>query len=52
MSNFTPEAQAQLQVIAQSIADNVRLYMSQPENRAKYEAWYQERYGKPCGKEN
>lgn len=45
-SNFSKDVQPQLETACLTIARLVQEYMSDPTNRAKYEAWYRDRYGR------
>lgn len=45
-SAFVPEVQAQAKALSLLIAQSVRDYFRDEENRKKFEEWYEQRYGK------
>lgn len=53
MSIFVPEKQAQAGAVSLLLAQKVRDYFKDEQNREKFEIWYESRNGKPyeCRKE-
>ena len=45
-SAFVPEVQGQAKALSLLIAQSVREYFKDEENRKKFEQWYEQRYGK------
>ena len=45
-SAFVPEVQGQAKALSLLIAQYVREYFKDEENRKKFEQWYEQRYGK------
>ena len=45
-SVFVPEVQGQAKAFSLLIAQSVREYFKDEENRKKFEQWYEQRYGK------
>lgn len=45
-SAFVPEVQGQAKALSLLIAQSVREYFKDEENRKKFEQWYERRYGK------
>lgn len=46
-SAFTPETQGQAKAFAFLVARSVQDFFRDPSNRAKFERWYESRYGEP-----
>ena len=46
-SVFIEEKRAQAKALSALLVPKVQEYFRSPENRAAFEKWYQERYGKP-----
>lgn len=46
-SIFAPEVQAQAKAFSLLLARTVREYFGDAQNRLEFEAWYEEKYGKP-----
>ena len=44
-SAFVPEVQGQAKALSLLIAQSVREYFKEEENRKKFEQWYEQRYG-------
>lgn len=45
-SVFVPEVQSQARALSLLVAQSVRAYFREEENRKKFEEWYEQRYGK------
>lgn len=47
MSVFVPEKQAQARAVSLLLAQKVRDYFKDEQNREKFEIWYESKNGKP-----